>query len=138
MTVQTQGRELQPADASSHSRLGDKATLLSVGGVLAALGAATCCVVPFALFFAGISGAWIGNLTALKPFQPLFVVLAAGCLGAGFYFVYRKPKATECAEGSYCAQPSSRRMTKIALWVATILIVVAVGFPYAARFFLDA
>lgn len=136
MTIRTEERGLQSADLS-RSRFGDKATLLSVGGILAALGAATCCVVPFALFFAGISGAWIGNLTALKPYQPLFVALAAGCLGAGFYLVYRKPRAVECVEGSYCARPSSRRLTKIGLWIATGVTVVAVGFPYAARFFLD-
>jgi mercuric ion transport protein len=137
MTIQAEGRGLQGADPSSRSRLGDKATLLSVGGTLAALGAATCCIVPFALFFAGVSGAWIGNLTALKPYQPLFVALAVGCLGTGFYLVYRKPRTAECVEGSYCARPSSRRLTKIGLWIATIVIVIAVGFPYAARFFLD-
>lgn len=137
MTIQAEGRELRGTDTSSRSRFGDKATLLSAGGILAALGAATCCVVPFALFLAGISGAWIGNLTALKPYQPLFVALAVGCLGAGFYFAYRKPRAAECVEGSYCAKPSSRHMTKIGLWIATVVIVLAVGFPYAARFFLD-
>jgi mercuric ion transport protein len=137
MTVETERRELQRVDIPSPPRFGDRATLLSVGGILAALGAATCCVVPFALFFAGVSGAWIGNLTALKPYQPLFVALAVGCLGAGFYYVYRSPRAAECVEGSYCARPSSRRMTKIGLWTATVMIVIAVGFPYAARFFLD-
>ena len=115
----------------------DGATLLSVGGILAALGAATCCVVPFALFIAGVSGAWIGNLTALKPYQPLFVGIAIVCLGFGFYSVYRKPKAADCAEGSYCARPSSGRNAKIGLWLATVLIVIALGFPYVARLFLD-
>lgn len=136
MTVEAEERERQSANAP-RSRFGDKATLLSIGGILAALGAATCCIVPFGLFFAGVSGAWIGNLTALKPYQPLFVALAVVCLGAGFYFVYRKPKAVECVEGSCCARPSSRRMTRIGLWIATIIIVAAVGFPYAARLFLD-
>jgi hypothetical protein len=28
-------------------------------------------------------------------------------------------------------------MTKIGLWVATVVIAIAVGFPYAARFLLD-
>lgn len=137
MTIQTEERGLRSADLSSRTRFGDKTTLLSIGGILAALGAATCCVVPFGLFFAGVSGAWIGNLTALKPYQPLFLALAAVCLGTGFYFVYRKPKAAECVEGSYCARPSSRRLTKIGLWIATILVAAAVGVPYAARFFLD-
>lgn len=137
MTIQTEERELRSDNLSLRTRFGDKTTLLSIGGILAALGAATCCVVPFGLFFAGVSGAWIGNLTALKPYQPLFLALAAVCLGTGFYFDYRKPKAAECAEGSYCARPSSRRLTKIGLWITTILVVAAVGFPYAARFFLD-
>ena len=116
----------------------DRAALLSVGGIVAALGAATCCVLPFALFSAGISGAWIGNLTAFEPYQPVFITIALACLGYGFYLVYRKPRAAECIEGSYCARPSSHRNAKMGLWIATILIIVAVGFPYAARFFLTA
>src|SRR6266851_7339902 len=122
MTIQAEGRGLQGADPSSRSRLGDKATLLSVGGTLAALGAASCCVVPFALFLAGVSGAWIGNLTALKPYQPLFVGITLACLGGGFYAVYRKPKLADCVEGSYCARPVSDRIAKIGLWVATVLV----------------
>lgn len=115
----------------------DRAALLSVGGIVAALGAATCCVVPFALFFAGISGAWIGNLTAFQPYQPVFIAIALACLGYGFYLVYRKPKATDCREGSYCARPSSHRNAKIGLWIATVLMTIAVGFPYVARIFLE-
>jgi mercuric ion transport protein len=109
--------------------------LLAAGGILAALAAASCCVVPFALFLLGISGAWIGNLTALEPYQPIFAAIAAACLGYGFYLVYRKPK-TACAEDSYCASPSSHRVAKIGLWTATILVVIAVGFPRIAALFL--
>jgi mercuric ion transport protein len=135
MTVETERRELQRVDIPSPPRFGDRATLLSVGGILAALGAATCCVVPFALFFAGVSGAWIGNLTALKPYQPVFAIIAIGFLGYGFYHVYKKPKVA-CAEDSYCARPGSGRLTKIGLWTATVLIVVALGFPKIAPLFL--
>jgi mercuric ion transport protein len=112
-----------------------KAGLASIGGILAALGAASCCVVPFALFMLGVSGAWIGNLTALEPYQPAFAAVALGFLGYGFYLVYRKPKIA-CAEGSYCAKPSSGRTAKIGLWTATILVVVALGFPRLAPLFL--
>ena len=111
--------------------------LFSVGGILAALVAASCCVVPFVLFVAGVSGAWIGNLTALKPYQPIFIGIALACLGGGFYAVYRKPSRVDCVEGSYCARPVSDRIAKIGLWVATVLVLVALGFPYAVRFFLD-
>ena len=112
-----------------------RATLLSIGGILAALGAASCCVIPFALFLVGVSGAWIGNLTALEPYQPVFAAVALGLIGYGAYLVYWKPKAA-CADGSYCARPTSSRAAKIGLWSAAVLVVVAVGFPYVLRTFL--
>lgn len=112
----------------------DAAAMSSVGGILAALGAASCCVVPFALFFAGISGAWISNLTALEPYQPIFATISLAFIGYGAWRVYRKPKVA-CADG-YCATPRSDRIAKIGLWTAGIMVVVAVGFPYAVRYFL--
>src|SRR5215467_13430664 len=42
-----------------------KAGLAAAGGILGALAASSCCIVPLALFTLGTSGAWIGNLTAL-------------------------------------------------------------------------
>jgi mercuric ion transport protein len=111
------------------------AELASVGGILGALAAASCCVVPFTLFTLGISGAWISNLTVLEPYQPIFAALTFGCLAYGFYHVYRKPKVA-CAEGSYCAKPSSGRTAKIGLWAAIVLVIVALGFPKLAPLFL--
>jgi mercuric ion transport protein len=109
--------------------------LIAVGGILGALAASSCCVVPFALFTLGISGAWISNLTALEPYQHVFAAMTLGFLGYGFYLVYRKPKVV-CAEGSYCPKPSSGRIAKIGLWTATVLVVVALGFPKIAPLFL--
>lgn len=109
--------------------------LLVAGGVLAALAAASCCVVPFALFLLGVSGAWIGNLTALAPYEPVFAAIAAASIGCGFYLVYRRPKVV-CEDGSICASPRSSQLTKIGLWVATVLVVIAVGFPRLAPLFL--
>jgi mercuric ion transport protein len=136
MTVRTEFAPI-PRDAeATPQKPGAGKMLLSFGGILAALAAGACCVLPFALFVAGVSGAWIANLTALKPYQPIFVGLALACLGAGYYAVYRKPRAGECVEGSYCANPTSDRIAKIGLWVASALIVVALGFPHVARLFL--
>lgn len=124
-----------PREAGQAEPSARKAGLVSVGGILAALGAASCCVVPFALFTLGISGAWISNLTALAPYQPIFAAVTFGLLGYGFYLVYRKPKAA-CADDSYCAKPSSGRSAKIGLWTATVLVAIALGFPQLVPFFL--
>ena len=129
-TLAAAANSASQADSSTR-----KAGLASIGGILAALGAASCCVVPFALFTLGISGAWISNLTALEPYQPIFAATTLSFLGYGFYAVYRKPRVA-CAEGSYCAKPSSGRIVKIGLWTATILIIVALGFPKLAPLFL--
>lgn len=102
------------------------------GGILGAIGAASCCVIPFALFSVGVSGAWIGNLTALEPYQPLFAAGAVGFIGYGAYQLYAKRKA-ECAPGSYCATPQSNRLAVLGLVTATILVIGAVAFPYALR-----
>jgi mercuric ion transport protein len=107
----------------------NRAALLSAGGILAALGAASCCVIPFALFMLGVSGAWIGNLTALEPYRPFFAAVALGFIGSGAYLVYRRPKAV-CADDAYCARPASTRIAKLGLWSASVLVLVALAGPY--------
>jgi mercuric ion transport protein len=109
--------------------------LLVLGGILAALGAASCCVAPFALFILGVSGAWIGNLTALEPYQPVFAAAAVAAVGYGFYLVYHRPRVV-CEDDTYCARPRSVWLTKVGLWVAVVLLVIAVGFPKLAPLFL--
>jgi mercuric ion transport protein len=104
------------------------ARLMSLGGIIAALGAASCCVIPFLLFSLGVSGAWIGDLTALEPYQPIFAVLSLACIGFGAWRIHRKSKAV-CTDG-YCANPRSDRIARIGLWSAGILVIIAVGFPY--------
>lgn len=111
------------------------ARLLSIGGILGGLAAGSCCVVPFVLVTVGISGAWIGNLTALAPYQPIFVALTLTALAIGFIMVYRRPKVAY-VDGSYCAHPASDRIAKIGLWVATVLVAIALGFPRLAPLFL--
>jgi hypothetical protein len=39
--------------------------IVAAGGILAAVAASSCCIVPLLLFSLGVSGAWIGNLTAI-------------------------------------------------------------------------
>ena len=111
-------------------------TLSSVGGILGAVAAWSCCIVPLILFSVGVGGVWIGNLTALAPYQPIFIGIAVVSLGTGFYLVYRKPKAADCAPETFCANPRSDRLTKSALWFSSVLVALAVAFNYLAPIFL--
>jgi len=99
---------------------------MAAGGVLGALAASSCCILPLVLFGLGISGAWIGNLTQLAPYQPYFIAATLGFLGAGYWMVYRASKRA-CTHSDVCARPLSHRLVKSALILATILVMAALG-----------
>jgi len=100
--------------------------LTAIGGILGAIAASSCCIAPLVLFSLGISGAWIGNLTALAPYQPYFIVATLACLGYGYWLVYRR-KTIACAEGAACAGPLPSHIVKAGLVLATILVGGAIG-----------
>ena len=104
---------------------------IAAGGILGAIAASSCCILPLVLFSFGVGGAWIGNFTALAPYQPIFVVITLGFLGYGYWLVYRKPKA-DCAEEAACARPLPNRIVKLSLWLATALVGTAIAFPYVS------
>ncbi|RED43335.1 mercuric transporter MerT family protein [Aestuariispira insulae] len=108
--------------------------MLAAGGIIGATLSASCCVLPLVLFSVGVTGSWIGNLTALAPYQPYFVGMALLFLGAGYWRAYRKPKAA--CEGGYCASTRSDHVVKAMLWLATLLVALAAAFPYTAPYLL--
>ena len=122
--------------ASERGEVG-RQRLIAVGGIFGALAASSCCIVPLILFSLGIGGAWIGNLTALAPYKPLFVAGTTGVLGYGFYLVYWKPRQA-CADDAACARPIPSRLVQIALWIATVLVAAAFAFDYVAPLLLRA
>ena len=106
----------------------------ATGSVIGAVLASSCCIVPLVLVTLGVSGAWIGSLSALEPYKPWFAAVTMLFLGIGFWQVYWKPKQ-ECEEGSYCASPKSDRVVRIALWSATLLVALALTIDYWAPIF---
>ena len=110
--------------------------LMAAGGLVGALGASSCCILPFVLFSVGVSGAWIGNLTQLAPYQPFFIAATIACLGYGYWLVYRSSKVA-CAGDEACARPLSNWLVQVGLIVATVLVIVAVGIDFLAPLLLD-
>jgi mercuric ion transport protein len=107
---------------------GSRASWLAAGGILGAIAAMSCCILPLTLFSLGITGAWIGRLTALSPYQPIFIVATVGCLGYGYWLVHRSRKA-DCSAGEACERRLNRRIVNGALWTATALVGLAIAWP---------
>jgi mercuric ion transport protein len=73
-------------------------------------------------------------LTALEPYRPYTISATAVILGIAFWQVYFRPRKA-CADNSYCATPTSGRVTKVALWTATALVLGAATVDYWAPLF---
>ncbi|MGH8688940.1 MAG: mercuric transporter MerT family protein [Burkholderiales bacterium] len=99
-------------------------------GILAALGASSCCLLPLVLVSVGISGAWIAQLRALERFFPALVLVAIGAFAFAFYRLYLQP--APCEGDAACADPRVRRRQRIAFWVTLAAAHALVLSPYYA------
>jgi mercuric ion transport protein len=115
-------------------RISDKTGRRSlVAGALATLLASTCCLGPLILISLGFSGAWISKLTALEPYQPIFMGAALVALFFAGKRIWR-PMA-QCAPGEFCALPRVRLGYQILFAGVCALLLAALLFPLIAPWF---
>lgn len=99
--------------------------------IVSAFLASACCIGPLLLAAIGLGGGVA--LARLEAYRPYFVVATFSVLSAGFYFAYRRKPATGIAtDACECPAPRSRTTARILLWVATLVAVGFVAFPYVA------
>ncbi|MDF0667164.1 MAG: mercuric ion transporter MerT [Nitrospira sp.] len=105
---------------------------LGVGGLAAVL-ASICCLGPLVLVAIGFSGAWIGNLTVLEPYRPIFI----GAALVALFFAYRRifRSAQACKPGEVCAVPQIKTAQKIIFVIVAALTGIAIAFPYILPLF---
>lgn len=104
-----------------------------VAGGIATVLASTCCLGPLVLISLGFSGAWIGNLTVLEPYQPIFTGVALVALFFAGKRIWRP--VTQCAPGEFCALPRVRRAYQMLFVVVCALLLAALVFPLIAHWF---
>jgi mercuric ion transport protein len=104
-----------------------------VAGILAAVGASVCCVGPLVLLAIGVSGAWVGSLTALEPYRPFFIGLTLLFLGLAFHRLYFARRA--CTPGLACANPRTLKHQRLAFWIVAILVLGLISVPWLAPLF---
>lgn len=104
-----------------------------IGSLLSGVLASICCIGPLVFASLGISGAAFAQ--RFEPLRPYFLILTFGLLGGAFYLTYR-PAQTACGPGETCEMPRANRLGKVALWIATVAVVLVATFPlYAAYVF---
>ncbi len=98
---------------------------------IAAIGASvaaffgSCCALPLLLL--GLTGT-AGFASAFVPYQKYFTVGTVLLLALAFWLVYGR-KVAVCEDSKLC-NPKSQRVTKILLWISTVLAAIFLIGPY--------
>ena len=108
-----------------------KSAAVAVG---AALAASACCIGPVVFTLLGAVALSSASLT-LVPYRPWFLGATVVIIAAGFYGAYR-PTPTECVAKGACA-PQSRRTARRVMWIAAVVAVLLVTFPYYIGWFIQ-
>ncbi len=95
-------------------------------GLVAAIGAGACCVIPNALFAAGAASAgsaWFDAFSWLSPYRTILLGFAVLATATGLALQWRSWR-TECAVDGACARPLTRRAT---FWLRGLALVMIGG-----------
>ena len=106
-------------------------TILSVGGLSAALLASVCCIGPlvFAALGVGVGATGFlagtaGFLKELLPYRPAFIGLTTLLLGISLYLAYGKPQSGVCAPGTRSG------VSRTWFWIMAAFALVLILAPY--------
>jgi mercuric ion transport protein len=104
--------------------------LLTLTGLAAAFGVASCCALPLLLATAGLGTAWLGGIALLAaPHRPFLLAASTLCLLGGAVLLWRQRTVTACAPGALCARPGVRGLTLAGLLLGLVLLYL--GYAYA-------
>ncbi|MGK2951366.1 MAG: mercuric transporter MerT family protein [Thiobacillus sp.] len=104
-----------------------------IASAAAAIGASMCCVGPLVLLALGVGGSWLGHLTAMEPYRPLFVGLTLIFLALAFRQLYLVPQV--CAPGTPCADPNTIKRQRRIFWIVGVLLLGLLAVPLLAPLF---
>lgn len=105
--------------------------LLTLGGIAAAFGVASCCALPLLFTTLGLGTAWLGGFAVLAaPHRALLLGVGALCLIAAGVLLWRQQRAAAtCVPGTVCARPAIRVLILVGLLIGAGLLWA--GYRYA-------
>jgi mercuric ion transport protein len=95
------------------------AALLTLAGLAAAFGAASCCALPLLLAAAGMSAAWLGGIALMaEPHRDILLAIGALCLSGGGILLWRQQlRAAGCGRNGACTPAAIRVLNLVALLI---------------------
>ncbi len=103
------------------------------GSVIGSVLASVCCIGPLVFALLGMSGAAFAQ--RFEPLRPYSLVATYVLLAVAFYSTYR-PAQAECGPGEVCDMPRTNRVSKVVLWIAAVMVVLATAFPWYSIYLL--
>lgn len=105
--------------AAAPSPNGTAPALLTLAGLAAAFGAASCCALPMVLSSLGLGSVWLFGLALLVgPHRTVLLAAAAAGLVGGAFLLWRQRRGTAaaCEPGAACSPNlATRRVTTVGL-----------------------
>ncbi len=88
--------------------IGTGSVLLTVSGLAAAFGVASCCGLPFLLATMGLGAAWLTSFALLAaPHRAVLLIVGTMCLGGGAVLFWRRQqRIAVCAPGAFFLLPA--------------------------------
>ena len=108
----------------------NKESLATGGAFAASFLIGSCCIVPTLFLIFGVSVGALGVLSALQPFQPIFIVVGFVALSYAGLRIYRGSRDPECDSGSCDSQSRNRRRLRRFFPAAVLFFVAAISYPY--------
>ena len=105
---------------------------LTIVSVIAAGLASLCCIGPLVAVGLGLGA--FGAAAFFESLRPYLLVVTVALLGTAFYLTYRKQSQEQCPDGT-CAVAPPQKSQKLALWLATVIVVSLAAFPYYSGVF---
>jgi mercuric ion transport protein len=108
----------------------NKESLATGGAIAASFLIGSCCIMPTLFLVFGVSVGALGVLSALEPFQPIFIVVGFVSLSYAGLRIFRESSDPECDSESCDPQSRNRHRLRRIFPVAVLFFVAAISYPY--------
>ncbi|MCG8415567.1 MAG: hypothetical protein MI746_15230 [Pseudomonadales bacterium] len=97
-----------------------------IGGLVTSVIASVCCIGPFLLLATGLSAAWMSQMMALEPYQPLFAAMTIGFFGIAGWRIDWSSSAEATSTDCQAARTSLHlKQAYIALSVLALVLITS-------------